>query len=260
MKKHSFIPAALCLLVAGSAACSSNSSTGQTSEPEHAGIAEQRQIGIAPVGVAIWPAGPIVFDGTAAIMPLAIFTPVPLGMLAFDIPGVTGLTITAGAFGADGAFVATPGITSAAISAPFFGAISAGLAPPIAPLAFSAPALVPAAAIAPPLLTPIGTTTFLTPFISQSALMFSSVAATAALTPLIVNVGFVWPGSLNFSAINVFAASADATTAFLASSTTAAATTAAVNTAAINNLAFTNMLFPLTFTPAMGTLPATLFW
>jgi hypothetical protein len=262
MKRNFLISSILGLLVAGLAACQSNEPTNQSS-PDHVGIAEQRIIGaVAPAAFSVWPAGPIIFDGTIATMPLAIWAPQPIGFVAFDVPGCTGLTLSVGAFGADGAFVATDGFAPVAISAPFLTGIQAGLAAPVAPLAFTAPAVVPGAAIAPPLLTPINPA-FISPFISSSAMMFTSLPAFQPLTPVIVNVGFTWPAaSLSLSAVNVFAASADATAAFMSASTAATTatiqTTAAINTA--NTLAFSNMLFPITFMPAIGTLPATLVW
>jgi hypothetical protein len=249
-----------CILAASASGCGASHDDTTASNQDHVGVAEERIIG-APIGAvpfAVWPAGPIAFDGTFATMPLAIWAPQPLGLLAFDIPGVTGLTCGLGAFGADGAFIANPAFTAAAITTPFLTGIQAGLIAPVAPLAFTAPAVLPGAAVAAPLLTPIASTAFLTPAISANALMFTGLPATSALSPMIINVGFTWPAAMNMSAINVFAASTAATTAFMSASTATMAATTSI--AAANSLAFTNMLFPLTFTPAFGAFPATLFW
>jgi hypothetical protein len=258
MKQSFLIPTVFAVVAAGTSACQSSDPSPQA-PTEHVGMAQERQIGlVAPAAFSVWPAGPIAFDGSFATMPLAIWSPNPLGFLAFDIPGCTGLTLGFGAFGADGAFVANSAFTAMPISTAFLGGIQAGLVPGIAPIGLAGPALLPAGALAAPLLTSVTPASFLNPFISSNALMFTGIPAIGALSPVIVNVGFAWPGSLNFSAINVFAASADATSAFMSASTASFA--ASTSIAAANSLAFTNMLFPLTFTPAIGALPASLFW
>jgi hypothetical protein len=252
-------------MAATAAGCSTSDQSPAASDTDHTGVAQQNIVavdGVAGLGPAFaaWPVGPIAFDGVVATMPIAIWSATPLGMLAFDIPGVTNLSLTMGAFDGTGAFIAAvPPIMPLPITTPFLTGITAGLTPFLASTTLAGATLLPAATLATPLLTPIAPVApFLTPAITSSALMFTNMAATAALTPMIINIGFTWPAALNMAAINVFAASAAATTAFLGTSTAmmAATTTAA----AASSLAFTNMLFPLTFMPAVGTLPATLVW
>jgi hypothetical protein len=265
MRKQLIVSGLFSLLVAGAAGCSSDGqdNTPAPNDQEHVGKAEERLVGtVLPAAFSCWPAGPVVFANGVATMPIALWSATPLGMLAFSVPGVTHFAVTAGTFTA-GAFVATAGLHAVPITTPFLTGIQAGLVAPIAPLTFAAPAIGPAPIVTAPLLTPLATSTaFLTPFISSSALMFTNLAATAAMTPLFFNVSFAWPATLPLSALNVFAASTAATAAFntAAIATTTAATSAAMaaNTAAA--LSFSNMLFPLTFVPAVGTLPATVFW
>jgi hypothetical protein len=262
MRKQLIVSGLFSLLVAGAAGCSSDRQDNPSDQTEHVGTAQESLVGtVLPASFSVWPVGPVAFANGVATMPIALWSATPLGMLAFSVPGVTHFAVTAGTFNA-GVFTATAGLGAIPITTPFLTGITAGLAPPIAPIALTGPALLPAPVVAAPLLTPIAATSFLTPFISSCALMFTNIAATAAMTPLFFNVSFAWPATLPLSALNVFAASTAAVTAFnsaaIATHTAATNTAIAANTAAA--LSFSNMLFPLTFVPAVGTLPATVFW
>lgn len=258
MKARTLAPLFTCALALGAGACSNNSAAPAPAEEQTASAEQKIVAGFG--NIMMWPAGPIAWDGLMGTWPISVWSPVPIGALAFDIVGVTGLGVTAvglpdlvalpistaylGAFGFGASYAAgfaagavgpwvTPILGPAGVYAPAYGYagvydpwIGAGF-----DYGFGAYGAGLWGAYAP------GFAPWLTPALTSSALMFNDLVALDAFTPYTFNVTFTAPSYAQ-------AATMTSVTAMnsLSIFATSVATDAIVAGTAIT---FTSMIYPI---------------
>jgi len=246
MKKHTIALAlGLCTLVGSSAGCSTVGDQAATEPQQQTAVAAQEII-TSPLGanVLAWPMGPIAWDGLTGTWPIAVWSSLPISLLAFDVAGVSNLSLSISTLDGLGSPLLLDGVTALPISTAFLGGIQAGLATPWAGGVF-APTLglgglwAPGAGFdgtfAPWGLgsfgfggfdTTLGATSsalvggalgvggispFLTPAITSNALMFTSLPLLTSVSPFLINVGFTGVDGLNtlmMGGLSMFASTA----------------------------------------------------
>ncbi|HVJ93516.1 MAG TPA: hypothetical protein VM580_27130 [Labilithrix sp.] len=274
MKSRHLLSALSCIVAASAAACSVEPNQ-QPANEESTATSEQNLVSTAG-NIFIWPAGPISWNGMIGTWPISVWSPTPIGGLAFDTMGATLLGVSLA-----NAPMLGPAIRPAPITAPFLNALVPPVGVPLVPPpAFGPMGLVPTnfgfagtfnpfipanpafafGAFAPNLgltqatvldgvVTP-GFNTWLAPSLTSSALMFNSLAAMDAMTPLTFNVTFqatraAQTNMMMASQASIMASTTAAQAANLASLSIFAAplASAALTTAA---MPFTSIAFPVT--------------
>jgi hypothetical protein len=228
MKSRTLISVFTLALAATSGACSSGS---QQTADEPTASTEQAQVIMPAVGnIIAWPAGPIAWNGLVGTWPISVWSPATIGGLAFGINGVTNLGVTALGFpGLVAGPITTPFLNAfvppvgvaGALGAPFFG--TAGLiAPafgfngafnPAFTAGFGFGAFAPMGAIQGTFLNGalfpgLG---FLTPTLTNSALLFTGLAPLSTFTPFTFNVTFTAQAAAQAAAISTASLSVFAT-------------------------------------------------
>jgi hypothetical protein len=217
-----------CVLATTACACSADPTPTPAAQGETTGTTEQKQVVGATGNIMIWPAGGIAWDGLTGTWPISVWSSGPIGGLAFDMFGATDLGLSCLGCGAGilpigittpwlNAFVPTAG--AAAFGAPLLG--RAGLFAPgfgfqgaFSP--FTGVDGVGFSAFAPGLGLSQGSfvdgalgglTPFLTPTLTNSALMFTDLNAIDVFTPFTFNVSFTAQSAAAQSAIESSSAS-----------------------------------------------------
>ena len=266
MKKHTMALAlGLFALVGNLTACTQEASEA-TTEPADTASAQQDII-TAPLGANLmaWPAGPIAWDGLVGTWPIAVWSPLPISMLAFDVAGVSSLTLGISTLNAAGTARAPGhqrppdhhavlrlhlGRVGDAVArrrrlladARRRGPLCSGVRVRRGVLA-SRPRHVRLRRIRRrarghlehrrrrrPRPTGIGVSPFLTPAITTNALMFTNLAALTTMSPYLINVGFTGVAGLNslmMGGLSLFAS------------------TAAANVMLTGTFPFTSLAFPI---------------
>jgi hypothetical protein len=215
-----------CALATSVTACG----TEKVDVPQEQSASTEQKVITAAGNIMVWPAGPIVWDGLVGTWPISVWSPVPIGGLAFDVVGATGLGV--GCLGLDGivpvgisdaylagfGFGATAGVAAAnwapwlgpaGLFAPGFG--FAGVYTPFVPDGFSygfgafAPwmgafqASFVNGAVVP------GFMPWLNPILTTNALMFNNLAVLNTFTPYTFNVTFTAASAAQAAAVQTTA-------------------------------------------------------
>lgn len=268
MKPRHVLSVISCILAASACACSGEVGQQEEAAAEEATSSTAQSVVAATGNIFIWPAGPVAWNGLVGTWPISVWSTGAIGALAFN---TTGLTLTGVSL------VGAPTLIPGAITTPFLNAFMpvAGAAVAPAPLLGPAGVLAPNygflgafnpfigpnpafgfGAFAPTLgatqvsflngaVTP-GFTSFLTPTLTNSALMFTNLAAVNAFTPLTFNVTFTAASAAQAAAVQTAAAQASMFANLSIFATPIAP--AALTTAAIP---FTSMAYPV-FVPPLA--------
>lgn len=265
-RRFALFPIVLALGV-GAAACG-QAQGGGGSEPAAGVSASQENLISATGNIMMWPAGPIAWNGSVGTWPISVWSSAPIGGLAFDAVGVTGLGCSV---------VGNAGLVAMPISTPYFDAFTAVTSPWLgagAPLLGTAGVLAPAygfdGAYAPYGVGNYGfgaysastgyygatfadnalfpwLTAWTTPALTTSALMFNDLAVTDAMMPYTFNVTFTAP---------IAAQAAASQAAISAASLSIFATPIASAALAAGSVPFSSMVYPIMLPSTLAPLPA----
>jgi hypothetical protein len=283
MKSRTMIALLTCAAAASAGACSGES--GKAVDEPTAVTSEQNLIA-ATGNVMMWPAGPLAWNGLVGTWPIAIWSPAAIGAIAFDVAGMASFGVTVAGFAnLNAVAITTPflnafGFGAAAVTpfvgAPFVGAPFVGAAGLFAPAFGFAGAFNPwvgtglnwgLGAFAPGVAAfqgsfvngaiTAGWAPWLTPTLTTSAMMFTSLAAIDMVTPYIFNLSFTAASAAQAAAVTQAAAVSSAaafTMAGLSIFATPIMSTALVAGTAIP---FSSMIYPFIppILPVVTTVP-----
>lgn len=249
MKKAiAWFPLALALGI-GSVGCGAQAQPTDGAGDDTASGSAQDKLLAATGNIMMWPTGPIAWNGLNGTWPIAVWSTGTIGALAFDVAGVNNLGCTA---------VGLPGVVAVPITTPYLNAFTAGIGTGFAfgaPLLGTAPLLAPGiagagvgavgfGAFAPGVgfagstfangTFTGGLSPWLTPALTSNALMFTNLAASTAMAPLMFNLTFTATAATQ----TAIAAQNLAAMSFFATPIAATALTGAA-------IPFTSMMFPI---------------
>ncbi len=264
MKPRTLISLFTLALAASTGACAADSSQAGGAG-ESTAKTDQAQVIAATGNIMAWPAGPVVWDGLNGTWPISVWSPAAIGGLAFDVAGLTNLGVTCAgsssivastistpwlnAFvppvGAVGVTPATPFFGPAGLNAPAFG--FGGTFAPWTGAGFGFGAFAQGAAVqatfANGAVTPGFASSWFTPTLTSSALLFTGLTPLTTLMPFTFNVTFAAQSAAQAAAITQASAVSTATALQTAGLSIFATPIAAADLTA--TIPFTSMVFPV---------------
>jgi hypothetical protein len=278
MKTRTLISLVTLALAAASSGCSAETQPQSAAADEPTGKTDQAQLIGMTGNIMAWPAGPIVWNGLNATWPINVWSPNPIGAIAFDVAGMTNLGLTvAGNTALTASTITTPWLNAfvpaagvpLAVGAPLAGAGGlyapgygyGGLYAPYTGLAgygygaFSSTAALQSTYLNGAL-TP-GWSTWFTPALTNSALMFTTLPTLTALTPFTFNVTFAAQSAAQATAVQTAAISNAAALSIFATPILPSALATATLPIPFMSMAFPILpLTPLLPVTTATTLPA----
>src|SRR5262245_10840755 len=91
MKRSLLSLVSMLLFCGGLNACASHGDRATDSDQV---AASSDEIVTGAIGPIFWPMGPITWNGTVGTWPIAVYSPVGINTLVFDIPGATSLSLS----------------------------------------------------------------------------------------------------------------------------------------------------------------------
>jgi hypothetical protein len=223
MKPRTLISLFTLALASSSTACTAATDPAATGPAADEPSATSDQAIVAPAGnIIAWPTAPIAWTGLTGTWPISVWSPAPIGAIAFDLAGLTHLGLTVAGY---------PNLTAVPITTPYLNAFHTALS---APLLGSAGLNAPAygfTGLYAPYTLPAWAGAWLTPAITSSALMITNLAALNTFTPYMFNVTFTAQSAAHAAAITQAAATSTAALSIFATPimpTALAAQTAAI--------------------------------